>query len=276
MDINPHLTFDGRCEEAFRFYERVLGAQVSYFLKYGDSPMAGDVPPEWRSKIVHASLNLGERTLAGADVLPEQYQAPQGFYVLVAPDDSTQAERIFSALAEGGSVRMKLQKTFWSPAFGVVIDRFGIPWEVSCPQAKGVKPVPDGYRAITPYLAVHDVPKLIEFLTRAFDAEVVHLHPPNNTNAELRIRDSMVLLGEKPPDQDPFPAMLYLYVTDVDAAYRQAIEAGGRSIKEPSDEYYGDRNAGIVDPSGNQWWLATRKENLSDEEIQRRVAQRQK
>jgi PhnB protein len=272
--LHPHLTFDGRCEEAFRFYERALGAHGIYLLRYGDSPSAGEVPPEWRDKIVHASLRLGEETLAGADVLPEVYQAPQGFYLLVSPAEQSRAEQIFSALAEGGTVRMRLQKTFWSPAFGVVIDRFGIPWEVSCAQTAGVRPIPDGYRAITPYLAVHGVPKLIEFLTRAFDAEVVHRHPPNGTNAELRIRDSMVLLGEKPSDQAPFPAMLYLYVTDVDAAYRQAIDAGGRSIKGPSDQYYGDRNAGIEDPSGNQWWLATRKENISDQEMLRRAALR--
>jgi PhnB protein len=104
-------------------------------LSYGDSPMAEQVPPEWRGKIVHATLIVGDRVLLGADILPGQYQQPQGFYVLLGPDDPAEAERIFHALSENGSVRIPLQKAFWSPAFGAVVDQFGIPWEISCRQA---------------------------------------------------------------------------------------------------------------------------------------------
>jgi PhnB protein len=132
MEWSVHLVFDGRCEEAFRFYERVGGGKILAMLSYGASPAAADVPAAWRDKIVHATMTLGGRQLAGADVLPEHYVAPQGFYLLVDAADSAEAKRTFAALAEGGSVRMPLQKTFWSPAFGVVVDRFGVPWEVSC------------------------------------------------------------------------------------------------------------------------------------------------
>ena len=121
----------GRCEEAFRFYERALGGKIVTMLSYGASPAQADVPAEWRDKIVHANLLLGGRQLAGADVLPEQYRSPAGFYLLLDAAGVTQAERWFTALAEGGAVRMPLQKTFWSPAFGVLVDRFGVPWEVS-------------------------------------------------------------------------------------------------------------------------------------------------
>jgi PhnB protein len=124
--------FRGECEEAFRLYERVLGAKVTLMLPHSKTPTADQVPPDWRDKIVHASLELGEAQLTGADVRPEEYQRPQGFYVLVNPADVADGERIFRALAEGGSVGMELQKTFWSPAFGVVCDRFGTPWEISC------------------------------------------------------------------------------------------------------------------------------------------------
>jgi PhnB protein len=128
--VSTHLTFSGQCQAAFRFYERCLNARIVTMLSYGETPMAAQVPPGWRDKIVHANLQLGEQLIAGADVLPDQFQQPQGFYVLLSVA-RTQAGTIFDGLGEGGSVLMPLQKTFWSPAFGVVVDRFGIPWEIS-------------------------------------------------------------------------------------------------------------------------------------------------
>jgi PhnB protein len=133
MAVSPHLMFCGQCEEAFRFYKELLGGQIT-MLSYGKSPMAEQVPLEWRDKIVHATFTLGDSELAGADVLPEQYERPQGFYVLLGIDGAADAERIFRALAENGVVRMPIQQTFWSVRFGVLIDRFGIPWEVNCRQ----------------------------------------------------------------------------------------------------------------------------------------------
>ena len=135
MELSPHLTFCGECEEAFGFYERLLGGKIVTMLTYGNSPMADQVSPEWRGKIVHASLTIADRELTGADVLPEHYERPQGFYVLLGIDEPADAERVFRALAEGGVVRMPIQQTFWSVRFGVLVDRFGIPWEVSCAQA---------------------------------------------------------------------------------------------------------------------------------------------
>ena len=87
----------------FKFYERCLNGKILTMLTYGDSPMAEQVPPEWRGKIVHATLTAGDSTLMGADVLPEQYERPKGFHVLVGVDDPTEAERIFEALVENGS-----------------------------------------------------------------------------------------------------------------------------------------------------------------------------
>jgi PhnB protein len=131
MKPSVHLTFAGNCEEAFEFYVRVLGAKLDALLKYGDSPAAAEVPSEWRSKVVHATLSLGGRQIAGADVLPAQYERPRGFYLLLDAASPKEARRAFDALAEKGTVAMPLQKTFWSPAFGALTDRFGIPWELS-------------------------------------------------------------------------------------------------------------------------------------------------
>jgi PhnB protein len=135
MKLNPHLSFSGQCEAAFRFYERLFGGKCVTMLTYRDSPMAEQVPPEWREKIAHATLTLGDFVLMGADVVPEQYERPQGFAVMLGMDNPADAERIYQALAENGKVQMPLQKTFWADAFGVVVDRFGIPWEINCKQA---------------------------------------------------------------------------------------------------------------------------------------------
>jgi len=135
MQVSPHLSFRGECEDAFRFYERTLGGRVVTMLKYGSSPVAEQVPLEWRSKIVHATMTVGETMLTGADALPKQYVRPEGFYVLLGIDDPAAARRIFHALAEEGQVRMAIQRTFWSSCFGVLVDRFGIPWEISSEQA---------------------------------------------------------------------------------------------------------------------------------------------
>lgn len=131
MPLSVHLTFPGTCEQAFRFYERVLGATSLVMLRYGESPAAADVPPELRDKLVHATLTLGWHQLAGADVEPAQYERPAGFSVLFSAGSRQDAERVFAQLADGGTVKLPLQATFWSPAFGVVVDRFATPWEIT-------------------------------------------------------------------------------------------------------------------------------------------------
>jgi len=137
MKFSVHLGFNGQCEEAFRFYERCFGGAIDTMLTmltYGNSPMAEQVPTEWREKIVHASLTIGGNVLAGADSLPNDYESPRGFFVLIDIDDPSHAERIFHELSKDGSVRLPIQETFWAGRFGVVIDKFGTPWEMNCGQ----------------------------------------------------------------------------------------------------------------------------------------------
>jgi PhnB protein len=132
MDFSLHLVFDGQCRAAFEFYADVFRGQIGTMLTYGDSPMASDVPTEHHSRIVHASLTVAGRELAGADVLPDDFEQPQGFYVLLHPKEPVESERVFGRLAEGGEIRIPLQKAFWSPSYGSLVDRFGVPWEISC------------------------------------------------------------------------------------------------------------------------------------------------
>lgn len=132
MNLNPLLNFSGQCEAAFRFYASCLGGNIVVMMTYGESPMAAHVPPDWRGKILHATLDLGEAKLMGADSPPGQHQKPQGFSVALHVDDVQEANRVFAALADGDSVVMPLQETFWAQRFGMLTDRFGIPWMVNC------------------------------------------------------------------------------------------------------------------------------------------------
>jgi uncharacterized glyoxalase superfamily protein PhnB len=141
-----------------------------------------------------------------------------------------------------------------------------------------VKPIPDGFHTVTPYFAGRDAAGLIAFLKRAFDAqEIDRLATPDGTvmHATVKIGDSMAMIGHvTDPNYKLMPAMLHLYVQDCDAVYKKAIQAGGKSVMEPTDQFYGDRSGAVDDPAGNQWWIATRKEDLSNEELMKRASQR--
>jgi PhnB protein len=128
---NPHLSFDGDCKAAFAFYEKCLGGKVVASMTWGESPLAAQVP-ELKKKIIHLSFTLGDQMLTGADVPHEQYEKPRGFQVLLNVETAASAERIFAALARKGTVQMPLEKTFWAERFGMVTDRFRIPWMVNC------------------------------------------------------------------------------------------------------------------------------------------------
>ncbi len=137
-----------------------------------------------------------------------------------------------------------------------------------------VKAIPDGYHSVTPYLTVQGVPTLIDFMKQAFEAqEIERMTGPDGRigHAEVKIGDSIVMMGEAGGQWQPMPGSIYLYVNDVDATYKRALQAGAASTMEPMDQFYGDRSAGVKDPSGNQWWIATHKEDLSREELMKRA-----
>lgn len=138
-----------------------------------------------------------------------------------------------------------------------------------------VKPIPDGYHTVTPYLTVSDLPRLLEFVQAAFGATVTESLAGENgkpRHAEFRIGDSIVMAGQAPDASQARPGTLYLYVENTDELYRRAAEAGAKTLLEPTNQFYGDRNAGVEDPVGNQWWIATHVEDVSPDEMQRRMA----
>ena len=132
MQLSPYLTFNGQCEAAFKFYERSLSGKIEAMMTHEGTPAESQVPADWRKKILHARLVVGEQALMGSDRPPDGYEKPRGFSVSIDVKTPAEAERVFLALAEGGTVQMQLQETFWAARFGMLIDRFGTPWMINC------------------------------------------------------------------------------------------------------------------------------------------------
>jgi PhnB protein len=131
MSMSFHIDFNGQCEEAFGFYAEHLGATIGTMLRVGDSPVPASSESHAR-KIVHANIRIEGVEIAGADVDPEIYERPTGFYVLLGVDSEEKVRVIFGALQVGGRVVLAPQRTFWSPCYAIVVDRFGVPWKINC------------------------------------------------------------------------------------------------------------------------------------------------
>ncbi|HWM91438.1 MAG TPA: VOC family protein [Thermoanaerobaculia bacterium] len=135
MQVSPYLFFDGRCEEAVAFYRKALGAEVTMLMRFKDSPEPPDptmCPPGSENHVLHASFNIGDTMVMASDS-PGEAQKIQGFSLALSVPDEAEAQRLFSALSDGGQVQMPLSKTFFSPSFGMVADRFGVSWMISVP-----------------------------------------------------------------------------------------------------------------------------------------------
>jgi PhnB protein len=133
MQLQPYLFFDGRCEEAIEFYRKALGAEVDMLMRYNESPdppPPGVTPPGWENKVMHASLRIGGAMLMASDGCGEGPPSFQGFSLSLSVPDEATADRLFAALGDGGQVQMPLGRTFFSPRFGMVADRYGVSWMI--------------------------------------------------------------------------------------------------------------------------------------------------
>jgi uncharacterized glyoxalase superfamily protein PhnB len=138
--------------------------------------------------------------------------------------------------------------------------------------------LPDGYHSVNPYIVATDARALMAFLAEAFGAtphELIESSDGAVNHAEVRIGDCLVMLTQAMPEFPATPCHHYLYLDDVDATYRRALAAGATSVREPEDQYYGDRVAGVTDQGGNTWWLATHLEDVAPDELRRRHAARE-
>jgi len=143
MDANAYLNFNGQCEEAFAFYAKTFGGEVTALMRWDDMP-GGEVPAAMKGKIMHAHLQLGATSILAADASPERYTKPAGFNVTLDVHSNEEATRVFAALSDGGTVTMPMEETFFAHRFGMVTDRFGIPWMIV--HGKGLAPAGGGER----------------------------------------------------------------------------------------------------------------------------------
>ena len=134
MQVSTYLYFNGQCEAALKFYEQCLGAKIDGLMKFQGSPAAEDVPADLLDKVLHARMIVGKTELLASDATPGHFEEPRGFSVAFQVEKASDAERIFRELSEKGKITMPMQQTFWSPRFGMLIDRFGIPWMINCEQ----------------------------------------------------------------------------------------------------------------------------------------------
>jgi len=132
MKLNPYLLFDGNCEAALRFYEQALGAKTLSLMHYGGTPACAQLPADMKNKVLHARFAVGDVVVMVSDCPPDRYTKPQGQALALGTDQPAEAERLFHSLAEGGTVTMPIDKTFFAERFGMVTDKFGVPWMVSC------------------------------------------------------------------------------------------------------------------------------------------------
>jgi len=132
MSLSFHIDFNGQCQEAFEFYVASLQGKIGTMLQVKDSPISQSSPAEWQHKIVHANISIQGVELSGADLNPEQYQKPKGFYLLLGLSTEDAVKSAFNQLSAGGDIIFPPQKTFWSSCYAITIDRFGVPWKINC------------------------------------------------------------------------------------------------------------------------------------------------
>jgi PhnB protein len=130
--LSTYLFFNGNCEQAIKLYEKVFGGKIVMMMRNADAPSEARMPNTPDNMVMHVRLDIGNMMLLASDCPPNMYDKPQGFRVMFGVEKAAEGERVFNALAEGGSVQMPYQKTFWAHRFGMVTDKFGTPWMINC------------------------------------------------------------------------------------------------------------------------------------------------
>jgi uncharacterized glyoxalase superfamily protein PhnB len=239
--ITPYLIVDGAAKLK-EFMEKAFGAEER------------GVFPSPDGKYMHAAVRIGDSMVEFADSTEKYSPRPAALHIYVEDADATYQK----AVEAGATPKYAPRDQPYGDREGSIQDIGGNLWYIATHKEGGH--VPSGLRTITPYLHPKGTGALIEFLKNAFDAELVDQYANDEgvvLHAKVRIGDSMIEMGEAHGEWQPMPTGLHLYVPDCDATYRQAIAAGAISERTPEDAFYGDRVAGVIDPAGNSWFLAT-------------------
>jgi PhnB protein len=278
VSASPRLTFKDAAK-AIEFYEQAFGAKEIMRFDVG-----GHIP--------HAEIVIGESTVMLTEEWPEGNRfSPEtlGNSPVMMSLDVPDVDKFFAhAVGAGATIVIPIADQFYGHREGTLRDPFGYLWSVStmteeisveemhrrmnammkgdsASRKPAVNPIPRGFRMVTPYLVAENGPALLEFAKQAFAAEETFsaMGAAGGLHAEVRIGDSMLMMGGgvagKPFNAKPHTAALHIYVHDIDAVYKKALQAGASSISEPQDHEYGERGAGVKDLFGNHWYIATRK-----------------
>ncbi len=251
-------------ESAIDFYTTLLGFELQMHPAPGFAALEKDG--------LRLFLNQPEAGGAGQEMPDGQMPEPGGWNRIQL--NVRNLESLYADLKEkGASFRNEIVEGKGGKQV-LLQDPAGNPVELFEPiESEAVRPIPEGYHTITPYLIVNDAQAFIDFLKDAFNARVKSMMKSDDgmvRHSALQIGDSHLMVSSSTEEYKPNTSMLHLYVRDVDSTYEQALQAGGESLRAPTDEFYGDRSAGIRDKWGNQWWMATHIEDVSDEELKRR------
>jgi PhnB protein len=263
---------------AIEFYKQALGATEIMRVS------------EPNGRIGHAELRIGNSVIMLTDEAPEygilgpQSLGGSGVTIHLYVEDVDETAR--QAVTAGAQIIFPVSDQFYGDRAGRFKDPFGHIWSIAThkenvsfgemqrrldemlaqkPKEAPIHHIPEGLRSITPALHPKGADKVIEFMRQVFDAEEImkHLTPQGTiAHAQVRIGDSVIELGEAHGPFQPMPTAFHLYVKDADAVYRKAIDAGAKSVTEPSDMFYGDREACVIDPFGNHWYIATHKKDV--------------
>lgn len=239
--ITPYLQVKG-ASKLIEFLKNAFGAEEIFRVPRGDG-------------IAHAQLKIEDSMIEVADAIEKYQPNPTAIWLFVKDADAVYAR----ALKAGATSLHEPMDQDYGDREASVKDPFGNHWYIAT-HCEDAEPLPEGMHNITPYLHPKSAPHVIDFLKRAFGAEeVFRAQDPAGTvhHAKIRIGDSIIAMGEAHGAYQPMPPALHLYVPDTDAAYKRALEAGAISIDEPVDQSYGDRYAGVKDPFGNVWYIAT-------------------
>jgi len=239
--ITPYLQVKG-AQRLIEFLKSAFGAEEMFRVPRGE-------------EIAHAQLRIEDSMIEVADAIDKYQPNPTAIWLFVKDSDAVYAR----ALEAGATSLHEPTDQEYGDREASVKDPFGNHWYIGTHRADAA-PLPEGMHSITPYLHPKGAPKVIDFFKRAFGAEeVFRAQDPAGTvhHAKLRIGDSIIAIGEAHGPYQPMPPALHLYVPDTDSAYKRALEAGAIAIDEPVDAGYGDRYAGVKDPFGNVWYIAT-------------------
>jgi uncharacterized glyoxalase superfamily protein PhnB len=225
------------------FLKDVFGAAEKFRAQRSDS-----------SAIMHAEVQIGDSMIEVADANENFPPRPGAQHIYVDDVDAVYAR----ALAKGAKSIQPPTDQEYGERGASIADEFGNHWYMATP-LKGEK-IPEGLRAVTPYLALEDTKRFIQFIKEAFGAQerlVVPAPGGGIAHAKIAIGDSILEMSDAHGPYRPMPCGLHLYVPDTDAVYEQALRAGAKSLMPPADQPYGDRSGGVIDPFGNQWFIAT-------------------